>query len=282
MNKKINILFMAGFPRSGSSLLANILAQNPKFYTTPTSGLVASILSIKDNWKNNDIYRSNGEDYVYPKIKSMMKWMMLGFYYEQIERGVIPIDKNRMWTGHVDMLDKLLGSNYKIIFPIRNVVDCCISMERINRKGSLVNHGDNGDFIKEQTTRGRAQNFLKDEGIFGLPLLYLRELMYRGETDKLVVVPYNDLLKYPTQTLNKIHNDLNLPQFRYDFNNIKQVIVEQDLEHGFEPHSLHKITEGKLLPPKPRYSGIFSDEDIAQLEETYKDITEFIVKNSIS
>ena len=279
---KPHILFMSGFPRAGSTLLANILAQNPNLYTTPTSGLVGSILLIKDNWKNNDIYRSNSEDYIYPKIKSMMKMMLLGFYYEQIEKGIIPIDKNRMWAGNIDMLDKLLDSNYKIIFPIRNVVDCCISMERINRKGSLVNHGDNGDFIKEQSARGRAQNFLKDDGIFGLPLLYLRELIYRGETDKLVVVPYNDLLTQPTLTLNKLHKELDLPTFKYDFNNIKQTIVEHDLNHGFEPHSLHKIIEGKLLPPKPRYSNIFSDEDINQLEETYKDITEFIVKNSIT
>ena len=273
---------MSGFPRAGSTLLANILAQNPKLYTTPTSGLVASILSIKDNWKQNDIYRSSGEDYIYPKIKSMMKMMLLGFYYDQIERGILPIDKNRMWTGHVDMLDMLLDSNYKIIFPIRNVADCCISMERVNRKGVLINHGDNGNFIGEQSTRGRAQNFLKDDGIFGLPILYLRELMYRGETDRLVVVPYNDLLNKPKEMLEKLHNELGLEHFYYDFNNIKQTLVEHDLEHGFAPNTLHKIKEGKLLPPRKRDFSILLDEDIKQLDETYKDITEFIAKYSIT
>jgi sulfotransferase len=272
---------MSGFPRAGSTLLANILNQNSKLYSTPTSGLVGSVLSIKDNWKQNAIYRSNGEKYIYPKIKNMMKMMILGFYYDQIENGIIPIDKNRAWTGHVDMLNILLDSNYKIIFPVRNVVDCCISMEFVNRKGALINHGDNGNFINEQSTQGRVQNFLKDDGVFGSPILHLRDLMYRGETDNLIIVPYDDLLKQPKLMLNKIHNELNLPHFDYDFNNIKQTIVEHDLDHGFAPNTLHKIFEGKLLPPKPRNHNIYSDNDIQQLENNYKDIHDFIMKKSI-
>jgi len=33
------IYFINGMPRSGSTLLCNILAQNPEFHVTPTSGL---------------------------------------------------------------------------------------------------------------------------------------------------------------------------------------------------------------------------------------------------
>ena len=277
-----HILFMSGFPRAGSTLLANILNQNPKLYSTPTSGLIGSILSIRDSWKQNAIYRSNGEKYTYPKIKNMMKMMLLGFYYDQINDGVIPIDKNRAWVGHVDMLNILLDSDYKIIFPIRNVVDCCISMEVMNRKGALLNHGDNGSWINEQTTHGRIHNFLKDDGVFGLPITYLRDLIYRGETDKLVIVPYDNLLKHPKLMLDKIHNELNLPHFDYDLNNMKQTIVEYDTEHGFAPNTLHKIMEGKLLPPRPRKHNIISDKDIQEIENNYKDIHDFMLKKSIS
>lgn len=280
--KKQHVFFMSGFPRAGSTLLMNILNQNSKLHGSPTSGLIGSIITTKDGWKQSDIYRAAGEDYVYPKIRNMMKWMIMGYYYEQIENGIIPIDKNRMWHGHVDILDNLFEQKVKIIFPIRNVVDSCISMEVVNRKGALLNHGDNGNWLNEQSTRGRAQNFLKDDGIFGLPILYLRELMYRGDTDRLIVVPYNDLLNQPKVMLERIHSQLELPKFEYDFNNIKQTIHEIDMEHGFAPNSLHKIKEGKLLPPQPRKEGIFIQEDINQLEETYKDIHDFMAKYSIS
>ena len=32
--------FISGLPRSGSTLLANLLAQNPRFHSTATSGIL--------------------------------------------------------------------------------------------------------------------------------------------------------------------------------------------------------------------------------------------------
>jgi sulfotransferase len=282
MNEEQYVLFMAGFPRAGTTLLMNILAQNPKFYPSPTSGLIANIINTRDNWRQNDIFRSNPEEYIYPKIKNMLKYMILGFYYDQIEQGLLPIEKNRMWTGHVDLLDQLFGFKTKILFPIRSVTDCCISMERMNRLGAVNNHGDNGNWVKEQTTRGRIENFLKDDGVFGLPILYFRELVYRNELDRLVIIPYNDLLNYPKQTLERIHNELKLPQFQYDFENIKQVITEYDTSHGFAPNTLHKIKEGKILPPNPRDTSLMVSEDIKYLDDKYQDIDSIIRKYSIS
>jgi len=119
MNKKQKVLFMAGFPRAGSTLLANILAQNPKLSPTPTSGLVSSVIGIRDNWRVNDIYKSNGEKYIYPKIKTMLKNMMIGYYEKEVLEGLLPIDKNRAWAGMEDFLDEVFGCDVKIIFPIR-------------------------------------------------------------------------------------------------------------------------------------------------------------------
>ena len=113
--KKQHVLFMSGFPRAGSTLLMNILNQNPKLYGSPTSGLIGMFLHVKDNWKNNEIFRAAGEDYVYPKVVNMMKWMIMGFYFDQIDKGLLPIDKNRMWHGHIDSLNILFDTEVKII-----------------------------------------------------------------------------------------------------------------------------------------------------------------------
>lgn len=48
MNK--SIYFLAGLPRSGSTLLANILAQNPSIYVTPTSGIVDMLVQVRNSW----------------------------------------------------------------------------------------------------------------------------------------------------------------------------------------------------------------------------------------
>ena len=42
------IFFNSSLPRSGSTLLQNLIAQNPEFYCTPTSGLGDLILNAKN------------------------------------------------------------------------------------------------------------------------------------------------------------------------------------------------------------------------------------------
>ena len=274
---KQKVLFMAGFPRAGTTLLMNILVQNPIFHGTPTSGLIGSVVNLRDNWRSSDIYKANREEYIYPKISNMMLGMIEGFYSEQIGDNKIPIDKNRTWTGLFDLLDELHEGKVKFIFPIRHIVDCCISMERKNRISTLTNHGDNGNWLNEQSTKGRSENFIKDDGVFGLPLLYLREMIYRHQTDRLIIVPYDDLLTYPKQTLDKFYEQLNLPKFEHNTHDIKQTIVEDDLMHGFAPGALHKINEGILSPPRERDMTIFDQPYMDSIEkERFSDITRFI------
>lgn len=282
MHKNQKVLFCSGFPRAGSSLLMNILAQNPIFFPTPTSGLISSVMNIKDSWKGNDVYKSNGEEYIYPKIRTMLKNMIIGFYQKEVLEGKIPIDKNRMWTSHIDFLDEIFNCNVKILFPIRSIGDCIISMEKVNRKSTVNNHGDNGNWLNERTTIGRAENFIKDNGIFGMPLLFLREIIYRNQLDRLIFVNYDDMLLYSNEIFKYIYDSLGIEYYQHDFNNIKQVIIEQDLHHGFAPNSLHKIKEGSLKL-KPRDNTIFKPEYLDDIENNrFGDITGFIKSISIN
>jgi hypothetical protein len=281
LDKKQKVLFMGGFPRAGSTLLMNILNENPKFHGTATSGLIASVTQVRDNWKGNDVYKSNGEEYIYPKIKTMLKNMLIGFYQKEVLEGKIPIDKNRSWTNQIFFLEELFGCKVKILFPIRHIGDCAISMERVNRKSTFVNHGDNGNFINEQTTVGRAENFIKDDGVLGQPMMFLRDVVYNNMADRLVFVPYDDMLIYPKKTFDRIYSELGMEEFNHDFDNVKQIINEQDMHHGFAPHGLHSIKEGKLGVPNTRDYSILKKEYLDQLEnERYGDITNYI--NDIS
>ena len=276
------VLFMSGFPRAGTTLLMNILNQNPKFHGTPTSGVIGSVINLRDNWRSSDIYKSNSEEYIYPKIKNMLRGMIEGFYSDEIAQGIIPIDKNRTWTGQFDLLDEIFGTRVKFIYPVRHIVDCCISMEKKNRKSTATVHGDNGNWLNEQSTKGRAENFIKDDGVFGLPLLYLREMIYRHQTDRLAIVVYDDLLTYGQPILDKLYDQLGLPRFNHDLNNIKQTIREDDLMHGFSPGALHRINEGKLTQPTQRDMTVFDQQYMNYIEkEKFADITQFINNYSI-
>lgn len=280
---KQDVYFMAGFPRAGSTLLMNILNQNPKMLGTPTSGLITSVINIRDNWRANDIYKSNEETYVFSKIKTMLRGMINGFYDDELKQGIVPVDKNRMWVSHLDLLDELYDTKVKFIYPIRDLVDVLVSTEKIRRKSKINSYGyPANDGINELTTIGRSENSLKDDGMIGLPILHLREIIYRKEWDRLALVVYDDLLNYPEQTMKRLYNQMGLEYFDHDFNNIKQTLVEHDIHHGYAPNSLHKIKEGQLLPPNPRDLTIFDEKYMNHIEnEKYNDITTFINNNRL-
>jgi len=276
MNKQ-EVLFMSGFPRAGSTILMNILNQNPKFHGTPTSGLISSVMQLKENWGKSALYLSNGEEYIYPRITDMMHGMVTGFYRKELNNNIIPIDKNRSWVGSLDLLDELFDTKVKFIYPIRHIVDCLISLEKVERKSSAIKNAKNNNDL---STVGRVKNVLGEEGILGLPITYLREILYRKEWDRLFLVPFDDLLNQPEATLKRLYFQMETEYFDHDFNDVKQTIYEEDIHHGFAPHTLHKIKEGKILPPNPRDLTIYDDKFVEEIETKYQDITNFININT--
>ena len=52
------IFYQSSMPRAGSTLLQNIIAQNPSFYVTPTSGLLELVFGARLNYTNNAEFRA--------------------------------------------------------------------------------------------------------------------------------------------------------------------------------------------------------------------------------
>ena len=52
------IFYQSSMPRAGSTLLQNILAQNPDFYVTPTSGLLELIFGARLNYTNSPEFKA--------------------------------------------------------------------------------------------------------------------------------------------------------------------------------------------------------------------------------
>ena len=103
MNK--TYYFMAGLPRSGSTLLKSILNQNPELHTEP----VSPVLELT-HYTNT--YFQDSEQYLgYPKPKSAHKVIssILEDYYDDVEKPFI-IDHCRAWSIQI---------TYRTKFPRR-------------------------------------------------------------------------------------------------------------------------------------------------------------------
>lgn len=65
-----NLYFIAGLPRSGSTLLSTILNQNPLIHSNAVSGLPWLISTVNTNW---NLYEANLENFDLECKKNVLK-----------------------------------------------------------------------------------------------------------------------------------------------------------------------------------------------------------------
>ena len=236
--------YISGLPRSGSTLLTNVLLQNPKFQTTATSSLLEFLLQVRDNWSKLEGHSNypDGQD----------KWSVIRAIlqsYHKTDRPII-FDKNRGWSTHIEFMEKVTGEKARIIACVRNLEDICTSFEKLFRK----NRADgeiHGEFSNTQmkTLDGRISAWTADEGVLGRPYVSLLDTIQRGLGDRILFFPYEEWTANPEKWFKILYNFIGEEYYQHDFNNIEQTIRENDAGYGWGS-DLHEIKTGKLLPAK--------------------------------
>lgn len=256
MERRIH--FLAGLPRSGSTLLANILAQHPQIHVTPTSGIVDMLVQVRNTWDRNDAFqaadRKRNEE-----TKRRVLRAMLQAYFADIEQPVC-IDKNRYWTEYLEMAETLMGSReqLKVLVTVRDLRDVLASFERLYRKTSALGqiHQETNLALKFKTALGRVETFIEDNQPVGRAYNAIRDAVTRGWKDRMHFVDYDELTRHPAQVLAGIHTFLDVAPFKHEFTRVEQVTHEDDFVYGFK--DLHQIRP-VVQPQEPQWAQTFDD-----------------------
>ena len=219
--------YIGGLPRSGSTLLTNILLQNPKFGTTATSSLLDFLVQVRDNWtklEGHKVYE-DGQD-KWGVIRAIMQ------AYHKTDKEII-FDKNRGWSNHIEFVEKVTGEKVKIIACVRNLEDICSSFEKLFRK----NRADgeiHGEFNNPQmkTIDGRVGVWTSDEGVIGRPYVSMLDTIQRGLGDRILFFPYEGWTTNPDVWFKHLYQFIGEEYFQHDFENIEQTIRENDAGYG--------------------------------------------------
>ena len=219
--------FMSGLPRSGSRLLANILAQNNRIHTTGTSGVLDVILNIRLAWGEIKEMKASPNDGALLRVMAGV----LESFYKDIKRPVV-VDSCRGWTHVIELIEAGLDRPIKILVPVRDVRDILSSLEKLYRKNYLRHEEFGAAYAQCQTVEGRCAYRLQFEQELGMAHQRIRSAIQRGFRDRLHFIQYADLTTKPEQTLSEIYSFLDEPDFAHDFNNIDQTIFEDDSVWG--------------------------------------------------
>ena len=229
--------YICGLPRSGSTLLTNILAQNPAIHTTPTSGCHDVLFGIKNNWNALIEHRASKELSDEANQKRVLRAALNAYHGTDKE---IVIDKGRGWTSMMEMVEWLTDEKAKVLVPVRNVPQILASLENLHRKHIATRNHD-GDYANGQTTQARVQQLLGNQSVFGLAFDRLRDALLRGYGDRLHFVEFDDLTQTPERKLQEIYDFLELPQFIHNFEKVERAHIEDDTVHNMP--DLHTTRE---------------------------------------
>ena len=214
MKKQLH--FLSGIPRSGSTVLAAILNQNPLTHVSTTSGLVHALDGLANTWHSTGLLNEND-----PERTKLARTMggVVDAFYEDTDKPVV-FDKGRGWTIPTIMMamSQVLERNPKIIATVRSVPDCMASFVRVAKPENL----------DEFMASGQLADHLKAAYIS-------LQAGYEFAPECFLFVEYEDLIANPEEQLERIHEFLELPDFNYDFFNIDGSTVSEDDEnlHGY-------------------------------------------------
>ena len=254
-------------PRSGSTLIQNILGNHPEFYASPTSGLFDLLNASKHSYTKSPVIKAQDELVMKKAFLTYCRYGLQGFYEGITEKKYV-IDKSRAWMINVAWLEAFYD-NPKIICMIRDLRGIVASMEKNYRKHyDKWDETNNYESPKGMSIMNRVRMWLRPESRpVGDTLVRLKESIHRGFSNQILFVKYENLLQNPERQMRRIHNYLDIPYFDYDFNNIKQVTHEDDRFHG--KYGNHRI-QSQIKPVNEKYENILGNEVCDYIQEDYE------------
>ncbi|MCK9637586.1 MAG: sulfotransferase [Methylobacter tundripaludum] len=225
--------FISGLPRSGSTLLAAILRQNPRFHggmTSPVGSLFNAALAQMS--AGSEFGAVVGVD----QRRAVLRGLFTSFYESYPDEAVI-FDTNRLWCTKLPALLDLFPEA-KIIACVRNVAWVMDSIERLYRANPYENTRLFGN-MQRSTVYNRLEGLAQHDQLVGFAWSALREAFYGEQAASMLLLDYDLLAQAPQKVLPLLYQFIGEPLFDHDFENVEYDAPQFDFQIGVE--GLHRV-----------------------------------------
>ncbi len=251
--KSLNVV--TGLPRSGSTLLCNILNQNLEFHASSTSTL--PIIMANASLAFSSSVEIQGElirDREATELR--MCNSLRAFANAWHSQDKIIFDKSRGWASHTLLLQQLFPESLSIIM-VRDLRAVFGSVEKQHRVNPIL---DLGNTPQEKTIFTRADKMFSPQGLIGGPIVGIEDVLRRN-LNKTMIVQYEAFCENPGMVLERIYSKLSgVSYFEHDFTDVQKTAEEVDALY------LHKFPHegsGKVEPTDPNEWRTYVSPDLA-------------------
>jgi sulfotransferase len=241
--------FIAGLPRSGSTLLAGLLRQNPRFaaaMTGPVGGLVTVLLNAMSPANETAVFLDEA------KRRAILKAVVDAYYADQPERAVI-FDTNRLWSARLPLIAALYPEA-RVLACVRSVAWIMDSFERLVRRNAFEPSRLFVTPEERATVYSRTEALGHRERVVGAAYSALKEAYYGEHSERLLLIDYDILTTKPEACLRLVYRFLGEDWFAHDVANVEYDAPEFDGPLGAP--GLHRVSgpvraaaRATVLPP---------------------------------
>lgn len=256
---------LAGLPRSGSTLLGNLLAQHPGVYVSGTSSLAGVVDAVQGVLSNDPtvISETTADPAMYGRYKEAVAGLMHGWYADIIDNPATScvIDKGRAWSG-LWLAVRDLDPNAKMLFTVRDPRDVVASIERQHQATALFRSPVHRDL------REAASQLMSPEGLVGINCKAAEDLI-RRKAQGVMFIRYESFVVDPRGTMRSISEFLELDEFDFDPDHVESRGGDADeVWRGKYPHD----GTGTIAPSTRTWDEVFDASlaaEIASVHPTY-------------
>ncbi|MCB1971173.1 MAG: sulfotransferase [Geminicoccaceae bacterium] len=241
---------ISGLPRSGSTLLAAILRQNPGFHADmsgPLGPLFNAMLAAMG--PNNETAQFIDGD----QRRRLLRSLFDTFYHDRPRNGVV-FDTNRVWTSLLPQVAEVVP-DAKVICCVRSLAWVMDSLERLTRENALIPSRLFSSAEERLTVFTRTEALARRDRLVGFAWSALQEAYYGDQSDRLLILEYDILSQRPRETLQLVYRFLDEPWFEHDFQNVEY--SREQFDAGLGVPGLHTVrpvvqpvARRSILPPE--------------------------------
>lgn len=234
--------FISGLPRSGSTLLAALLRQNPRFHahmSSPLTGMMEVMLGEMSDRNELAAFITDAQR------QRVLRGLFASYYGEEFTADVI-FDTSRRWCSKLSVLNALFP-DFKIIACVRNVSWIIDSLERAVQRNAL-RPPFMFNFQTGSTVYNRVEGVAFGEGLVGYSYNALKDAFYGEHAHHLMLLQYETLVRDPAMAMAAVYDFVGEAPFQHDFDNVHFDVDEFDERTGMP--GLHAVGRKVSAPER--------------------------------
>src|SRR6056297_1772731 len=241
--------FISGLPRSGSTLTAALLRQNPRFH----AGMASPIATLFDGMIAQVSAGTELSTSVTQAQRARLLRGLFESYYAEHDTPVI-FDTNRAWTANLPALMQVFPEA-RVICLVRNVAWIMDSMERRFRQNPFEHTRLFNSAGERSSVYTRVEALAGATRLVGYPWHALREACYSDYADRIVLLDYDILVRRPEEVMKLLYEFIGEEPFAHDFSAAEFDAESFDQNLGIDGmHRVHPKVEPRprdtILPPE--------------------------------